>query len=176
MTDIIAKRPVYQASRLKRRRATNAEMAQRADFLINYAERHRPVTVRQLFYAATVAGVPGIEKDEAGYNKVQAQVLELRRAGRLSYNAVADATRYMRKPRTFDGWEDALAATARHYRKALWSDGYLEVEVWVEKSALAGVLLPVTSDYDVPLMPTGGYTSETFAHEAVYRLRHTAAT
>ena len=128
---------VYQASPIKRNRATKAEMAERAAFLIDYAERHGPVTVRQEFYAATVAGL--IEKSESGYSKVQAQVLKLRREGKMPYRVIADATRYMRKPRTFDGIEDALQSTARLYRKALWSE---EVEIWVEKSG------QVTAEYE----------------------------
>ncbi len=163
---------VYQASPIKRHRATSAEMEERALFLIAYAEQHAPVTVRQLFYAATVANIPGVEKTEGGYSKVQTQVLKLRREGRLAYNAIADATRYMRKPRTFDGWEDALARTAEVYRKDLWAENDVEVEIWLEKSALAGVLTPVTFEFDVPLMPTMGYTSETFAHDAVSRLQN----
>lgn len=161
---------VYQAGRIKqRRRATKSEMEGRAAFLIDYAVAHAPVTVRQLFYAATVVGL--IEKSESGYAKVQAQVLNLRREGRLPYRCIADATRYMRKAKSFDGWEDALQETARIYRKNLWLDTGIDVEIWLEKSALAGVLAPVTIEYDVPLMPTGGYTSETFAHEAVARQR-----
>lgn len=170
MTD----RDAYRASPIKRARATQAEMQVRADFLIEYAHAHGPVTVRQLFYAATVAGL--VEKSEAGYRKVQAQVLLLRREGRLPYSQIADATRYMRKAASFDGWQDALADTARIYRKALWAHTDLEVEIWIEKSALAGVLAPVTEEFDVPLMPTGGYTSETFAHAAVARLRGTGRT
>ncbi|MCX8955446.1 hypothetical protein OU790_18665, partial [Ruegeria sp. NA] len=34
----------------------------------------------------------------------------------------------------------------------------------------------VTSEYDVPLMPSGGFTSETFAHDAVERLRGSGKT
>ena len=162
---------VYQAGQLIRRRATKEEMEERAAFLIDYAECHGPITVRGLYYQAEVAGIPGIDKTESGYNKVQAQVLALRRAGRLSYYNIADATRYMRRPMTFNGWEDALQETARHYRKSLWAESEVEVEVWIEKSALAGVVYPVTSEYDVPLMPTGGFSSETFAFEAVQRLR-----
>lgn len=164
------------ASLIKRRRASADEMEARAEFLIDYAHQHGPVTVRQLFYAATVAGVPGIDKSEAGYNKVQVQVLDLRRAGRLRYSSISDSTRYMRKPRTFDGWEAALEDTARLYRKSLWAESDMAVEIWLEKSALAGVLYPVTSEYDVPLMPTGGYSSETFAYGAVNDLRGTDKT
>jgi hypothetical protein len=44
---------VYGASPLKR--ATRAEMEERARFLIDYAEKHGPVTVRGLYYQAEVA-------------------------------------------------------------------------------------------------------------------------
>lgn len=170
---------LYPASLINpapRRRATSAEMEIRARFLIDYAEAHGPVTVRQLFYQATVASLPGIDKTEDGYNKVQAQVLTLRREGRMPYHYIADATRYMRKPQTFDGWEDALRDTARFYRKSLWAESTVDVEIWLEKSALAGVIYPVTSEFDVPLMPTGGFTSETFAHGAVESMRGTGKT
>ena len=60
-------------------------MEARAAFLIAYARAHHPVTVRGLYYQAEVHGVPGIDKTDAGYDKVQAQVLKLRRAGRLNY-------------------------------------------------------------------------------------------
>ena len=38
------------------------------------------------------------------------------------------------------------------------------VEIWLEKDALAGVLVDVTSRYDVPLMVTRGYPSMSFLH------------
>lgn len=166
---------VYRASPIKRSRATGAEMAEREAFLIDYTTKHGPVTVRGLYYQAEVHGIPGIDKSECGYRKVQAQVLKLRREKRLPYDTIADATRYMRKPRTFDGWEKALQDTAQLYRKNLWANTGLEVEIWIEKSALAGVIYPVTAEYDVPLMCTGGFSSETFAHDAVDRLRGTGA-
>src|SRR6516162_2310951 len=39
-------------------------------------------------------------------------------------------------------------------------------EIWLEKDALAGVILPVTSMYDVPLMVARGYASLSFLHSA----------
>ena len=60
---------VYEASRVKRNRATNAEMQERAEFLIDYAEVHGPVTVRQLYYQAEVHGLPGIDKTEAAITR-----------------------------------------------------------------------------------------------------------
>jgi hypothetical protein len=45
------------------------------------------------------------------------------------------------------------------------ADAY--AEVWCEKDALAGVIYPVTSLYDVPLMVARGFSCETFCFEAV---------
>jgi hypothetical protein len=159
---------LHEASRAKPNgRATRAEMEERASFLIDYAERHNPVTVRQLYYRAEVEGMPGIDKTEAGYDKTQRQVLLLRRAGRLPYEHIADLTRWRRKPRTYNSVQEALYETARLYRKALWHDAGVHLEIWCEKDALAGVIFPVTSLYDVPLMVARGFSSETFCFEAV---------
>jgi hypothetical protein len=92
---------------------------------------------------------------------------ELRRDGQLAYEDIADATRWMRKPRSYDSVEDALAETARLYRRNLWRDSEDYVEVWIEKDALAGVIYPITARYDVSLMVARGFSSETFAYEAV---------
>jgi hypothetical protein len=45
------------------------------------------------------------------------------------------------------------------YRKSLWTNVSSYVEIWLEKDALAGVVYPVTSMYDVPLMVSRGYAS-----------------
>ena len=158
--------PLYAASPTNRR-ATQAEMEERAEFLIAYAEEHGLVTSRQLYYQSVVHSLPGIEKDDNGYDKIQRQVLLLRRQGRLDYGKIADATRWMRKPTSFDGPEEAIQHWSRAYRKDLWADAEEYVEVWIEKDALAGVILPVTAKYDVPLMVARGFASETFCYEAI---------
>src|SRR5207244_1489510 len=117
----------------------------------------RPMTVRQVFYQATVRGI--VEKSEAGYTKVQTDLVLMRRAGLMPYGWLADNTRWQRKPDTFNSPEEALAETARFYRKALWADAGAYVEVWLEKDALSGVVYPVTELYDVPLMVARGYAS-----------------
>jgi hypothetical protein len=139
-------------------------MEARAEVLLDIAEAMQPCTVRQVFYQATVRGL--VEKTEAGYAKVQRQLADMRRAGELSWHWITDNTRWQRKPRTWDSLEDALENTVRTYRRSLWTDAAAYVEVWLEKDALAGVLLPVTSRWDVPLMVTRGYSSLTFLNEA----------
>src|SRR5215468_5964861 len=72
----------------------------------------------------------------------------------------------MRKPRTHNSVEEALRDTARFYRKSLWAEADAYVEIWLEKDALAGVVYPVTSMYDVPLMVARGYASLSFLYSA----------
>jgi hypothetical protein len=122
------------------------------------------MTVRQVFYQATVRGL--VEKAESGYTKVQTDLTVMRRAGDLPYDWLADNTRWQRKPRTFDSVEQALRDTARFYRKSLWTDADCYAEIWLEKDALSGVIYPVTSLYDVPLMVARGYASLSFLYDA----------
>lgn len=155
---------LYQASPIKRRRASRDGVAARRAALREIVARGRPMTVRQVYYQGTVLGV--VDKTEADYNKVQTDLVVMRRAGDLPYSWLADSTRWQRKPDTFSSVEHALNETARFYRKALWDDVPAHVEVWLEKDALAGVVYPVTELYDVPLMVTRGYASLSFLHEA----------
>ena len=154
----------YQASPVKRRRSTKAEVEQRRESLLDIVSEMQPMTVRQVFYQATVRGI--IEKTEAGYTKVQTDLALMRRAGELPYEWLADNTRWQRKPRTFNSVEEALKQTAQLYRKNLWASADAYVEIWLEKDALAGVVWPVTAAYDVPLMVARGYASLSFLHTA----------
>jgi len=94
----------------------------------------------------------------------------MRRAGYLPYGWLADSTRWQRKPRTFNGVEEALQETARLYRKSLWAETDCYVEIWLEKDALAGVVHPITSLFDVPLMVSRGYASLSFLHAAAEQI------
>ena len=154
----------YEASPIKRVRSTRSEVELRRQALWTIVAAMRPMTVRQVFYQATVRGI--VDKTEASYTKVQTDLVVMRRAGDLPYSWLADNTRWQRKPTTFNSIEAALDDTAKFYRKALWREIDAYVEVWLEKDALAGVVLPITSLYDVPLMVARGYASLSFLHSA----------
>jgi hypothetical protein len=149
----------YVGSPIKRRRSTRAEVDERRRQLLRITREIAPATVRQVFYQATVRGV--VDKTEAGYRIVQIDLVYLRRAGHMPFDWLADNTRWQRKPRTFGSIMDALNETARLYRKALWAQADCYVEVWLEKDALSGVVLPVTSMFDVPLIGMLNAVSDT---------------
>lgn len=123
------------------------------------------MTVRQVFYQAVSKGV--IDKLESEYNNVVVRLLtQMRREGSLPYGWIADNTRWMRKPATHSSAQEMLREAAITYRRQLWQNQDAYVEVWLEKEALAGVLLDVTAKWDVPLMVTRGYSSISFLHSA----------
>jgi hypothetical protein len=162
----------YDASLLnRRRRSTAAEVEARRAALVEIVAEAAPCTVRQVFYAATVRNL--VEKTEAAYQIVQKDLVLLRRRGVIPWNSLADSTRWMRKPDSFNSLADALADTAALYRRNIWRDLPTYAEVWLEKDALAGVLTPVTERYDVPLMVSRGYASLSFLHSAAEHLRAT---
>src|SRR5215472_741730 len=135
---------VYETSQIKRRkRSTKADVEQRREVLLEIIAAGRPMSVRQVLYQATVHGL--VEKAESGYSKVQTDLTLMRLAGDLSYDWLADNTRWQRKPTAFDSVEEALQETARLYRKALWNEIDAYVEIWLEKDALSGVIYPITS-------------------------------
>jgi len=135
-----------------------------AEALREILRDQQPLTVRGAYYQAVVHGL--VQKTEDGYAQVQRDLLAMRRAGELPYHWIVDGTRWQRKPRSYTSLADCLNNAARYYRRDLWADSGVYVEIWCEKDALSGVLYDVTSRYDVPLMASRGQSSETFLYSA----------
>jgi hypothetical protein len=128
-------------------------------------EAEHPMTVRQVFYQLVSRGVIG--KTEEEYKRTVIRLLaEMRRAREIPFHWIADNSRWMRKPRSYSSLADMLTQEQEFYRRALWDDQEVYVEVWLEKDALAGVLLHETQRWDVPLLVTRGYPSISFLHTA----------
>lgn len=152
----------YRPSPVNRDRWTDARLADLDETIVAVVEADHPVTLRGVFYRASSAGAVG--KDDAGYKRVGRQLLKLRRDGTIPYPWITDGTRWITKPTTWASLDDKLAHDQRHYRRALWHDSSDEVQIFTEKDAISGVLLPVTDEWDVPLGVLRGYSSESFAH------------
>jgi hypothetical protein len=162
--------PVYVASDIKRARRTKAAIGSIKAAIVDILSKDNPQTVRQVFYALTVRGV--IKKEEIEYQRTVVRLLvDMREAGEIPFEWLADNTRWMRKPTTFTGLESCLNSTAHFYRRDLWAAMPVYVEVWCEKDALAGVLMEETRVYDVPLMTARGYSSLTFVHSAAMEIK-----
>src|SRR5262249_8196411 len=84
----------------KRARVTKAELRDRRQALYEICREFHPASVQQVFYQATVRGL--IPKLEAGYQKIKADLVYMRRAGMLPYSWLVDYTGWLRRPATFD--------------------------------------------------------------------------
>jgi hypothetical protein len=153
----------YQPSPI-RSRSTKAEYEARRTALYEIVAAQRPMTVRQVFYQATVRGL--IDKTELGYEKIQWDLTVMRKERRLPYEWIKDGTRYINRIATYSSPAEALQDAAECYRKSLWEDEFDCVQIWIEKDALTGIIEPITDEYDVPLIAARGYASLSLLHDA----------
>jgi hypothetical protein len=90
----------------------------------------------------------------------------MNRGRQLPYDWPVVNTLWQRKPEINNEVQHALAETARLYQRALRPDVDIYAEICCKKHALAGVVVPVTERYDVPLIGARGYASLSFLHSA----------
>ena len=153
----------YQASPIKRR-STKAEVEARREALLAIVDAGKPMTVRQVFYQATVRGL--VEKAEAGYAKVQTDLVwcaaaancltigsPTTPAGSASRAPTTASKTRSNRPRS------STARTSGRRPIATSKSGWRRTR-WPASS------MPVTAHYDVPLMVARGYASLSFLHSA----------
>jgi len=134
-----------------------------SDTILKLVEAEQPMTVRQIYYR--LVSNSAIGKTEGEYKQTVCRLLaDMRRSGVMPYHWIADNTRWQRKPQTYSSMGEMLHQSQESYRRAIWNSQACNVEIWLEKDALAGVLYDVTAEWDVPLMVTRGYPSLTYLH------------
>ncbi len=149
----------------RRPSALDLKVAKRRDDIVRVIRgMEPPATVRQVYYQCTIHRV--VEKDERGYEVVQMDLALLRKAGVVPYDLISDPSRGMSRPQTFNSVEEALEDAAHYYRKHLWEGVDCQVQIWVEKEGLVGVLGGVSNKYDVPIMAAHGFSSSTLLKQA----------
>jgi hypothetical protein len=83
----------------------------------------------------------------------------------IDWSFIVDSTRRRLKPSSWSGLADFGETVAHAYQKDLWERQPDYIEFFVEKDAMAGVIEPVTKEFDVHLNVIRGHVSETFVHE-----------
>ena len=162
---------VYEPSPIKRKRRTKTELAELDLALAEIVAEIEPATVRQVFYQAVVHGL--VPKDEAkGYKLVQRRLVKLRESKEIPYGWITDNVRIVRGFNRYDGPEDYARVAAEFYRRDYWAESRVNVEVWLEKDALAGVLEPtVVEECGLDLHVTRGYASVSYLQSAADFIR-----
>jgi hypothetical protein len=161
---------VYGTSPIKRTRRSKAEIEALDTALMEIVEEFSPVTVRQVFYQAVNRGL--VPKSETkGYRVVQRRLVALRKTGAVPYGYVVDGTRYVHGHRRYNDLGEFTTYASGLYRKDYWATADVNVEVWLEKDALKGVLIPaVVNECGLGLHVTRGFASITYLQEAAEQI------
>ena len=117
-----------------------------------------PVTLRQLFYRLVAAQV--LRNTQADYTHLSHRTAEARRSG--DFPDLIDNTRKIRRPAFWDGPRDALQALVTQYRRDRTEGQENVVYLGVEKAGMVAQLDLWFSDRGLPILPLGGYSSQTF--------------
>lgn len=128
------------------------------------------MTVRQVFYQATVKQL--VPKDEGkGYRVVQRRLVELRETKRIPYGWITDNIRFVHGFTRYGGIEDFAIDVSGLYRRDYWRDAHVQVEIWIEKDALASVIAPVViHEWGLDLHVARGFSSISYLHQAAEAL------
>jgi hypothetical protein len=138
-----------------------------------------PMLVRRVLYLAYELGLYP-DKGKGSYQSVGYVLGRARRAGLLSWEAIADTIeRVYDVP--YDGAEGYLAETRADAERARLVDlqaGQLQYLIaWSEHRGLKEILSGVAREYGVPLIPAGGFDTHTARyHEALNAALRTVPT
>jgi predicted acyl esterase len=147
-----------RARRTSATRRTPEQIAELLDAVNGIVDgEESAITIRHLFYRLVGLGV--IEKSERAYKSLCGHLSRWRKNGEVSWDAFADSTRWHIRPPMFDSIADALKQTRETYRRDLWATQPYYTEVWIEKDAIAGVIVDITRQFGVPLFVCRGFAS-----------------
>jgi hypothetical protein len=138
-----------------------------------YQAQHLRLTLRQLYYQMVVRN--WLVNEERSYRQLSGLVSDGRLAGLIDWDAIEDRVRVPRIPTEFANLRELTEAALQSYRLPRWDGQEHYVELWVEKDALAGVLVPLARQFHVTLMVNRGYSSQSAMYESANRFRDKAA-
>ncbi len=145
------------------------KLIEEADAILseNYDAGYR-LTLRQLYYQfVALDRIPNTIKS---YNRLKETISFARLAGLLDWDHMVDRTRNLEGWAFWDSTEELLEENANVYTVDKWEDQKYRLEVWVEKDALADVVMQAVRPWQVPYFSCRGYTSTSSLWEAGNRL------
>jgi hypothetical protein len=130
-----------------------------------------PMNLRQLHYTIFSAAKIDYQNTQPDYKRLSRVTTDSRRRHRraqlMGYDAGDEIPHdwivdELREGEMVSVWDDAagyIDAVKSSYRRDLWQDQPVYVEIWSEKASVLGSLRPVTQEFGVMLRPCRGYGS-----------------
>jgi hypothetical protein len=165
ITPEIVVNPVYPTGLLKprRKRSTAAEMEKLLDATLEIVggEEYQ-ITLRHLFYRLVTLGL--IPKTERAYGNLAGHLSKWRKSGRIGFHHFVDSTRYYSGKELHDQIDTALEGTVAGYRRNLWQDQDVRIEIWTEKDAIRALAGRVADDFGIQTFACKGFPSLSSLH------------
>jgi len=139
-------------------------IGQANEILSEYAAQGFTLTLRQLYYQFVARQI--IANDDKEYGRLGRTIAGARRAGLVDWAHIEDRTRDLVSWKHWEDPEQVIFEAASTYNEDLWWNQDRRLEVWVEKSALVGVVEPVCQRWRVPYFAARGYPSHSELYAA----------
>jgi hypothetical protein len=128
------------------------------------AEAAQPITGRGIGYKLFTSGmIPSMETKSM--QRVYRLLKEARELGIIPWSWIVDETRQLEISSSWNDPEEFLDCAFRSYRRDLWQDQPLRIEVWSEKGTIRGVLAPVLDKFGVGFRVMHGFASATTVYD-----------
>ncbi len=154
----------------KRFNSSSLDIITEANQIIReYAAQGFDLTLRQLYYQFVARDL--LANNQRNYKRLGSIINDARLAGLVSWDAIVDRTRNIRKNSHWTHPRQVLQAARNSFYMDKWQGQDRRVEVWIEKDALIGVIASVCQELDVTHYACKGYNSQSKQWEAAQRLR-----
>lgn len=134
-----------------------------------YMKRGFRLTVRQIYYQFVARG--WLPNSVRNYKRLASILNDGRIQGLIDWNAIEDRTRSLTSIATSAGPKAKIESTVKSFAVNMWRNQPYEIEIWVEKEALAGVIERTANRFRIPFLSCRGYTSQSEMHLAAMRLK-----
>jgi len=147
-----------------------AALVQHAEKIMDeYAADGYDLTLRQLYYQFVARDL--IANNEKNYKRLGDIISKARLAGLLDWDIMVDRTRAVRAVTHWDGPSELVSACAKQFRLDSRSDQKGYIEAWVEKEALAGIVVPVCHELDIDSLVCRGFVSQSAMRQGAMRFK-----
>lgn len=136
--------------------------------LEEYRAQGYRLSLRQLYYQLVARDK--VENTVKSYKRVGNLVSDARLAGMLDWSMIEDRGRESTMNSHWETPKGILESAAYSFKMDRWKGQLAYVEVFVEKDALSGILIPVCQEMDVRFTANKGYSSSSAMYEASKRL------
>lgn len=147
----------------RRGKATATLLLEQA--ILDIVNERSPITVRGVCYALFTQGlIPDMSVNSTG--KISRVMTDMRERAELDWELIVDGSREPTRWAVWNNPAERIAEVTRGYRRDNWQDQPVVVEVWSEKSTVAGVLEPVLGALGVTFRVMKGFGSYTAVRQA----------